>query len=210
MTYVSVVTLAAYALVLALLAVMSVVDVRERRIPNVLVAALAGLWLLWRLVLGLAGQYMGLGFKAELLSPAPTVMVPPGLEIAGESLAGGILGAVVLGGGLLVMTALYEGATRKESFGGGDIKLMAVLGLFLGWERGLICLLAACVLSVVYAVTRRGAAKLRRRRAQGHDGHDAAGQRSAGAGVDLRGEGLAATMPFGPFIAAGTLMAFVA
>ena len=66
MTYVSVVTLAAYALVLALLAVMSVVDVRERRIPNVLVAALAGLWLLWRLVLGLAGQYMGLGFKAEL------------------------------------------------------------------------------------------------------------------------------------------------
>lgn len=36
MTYVSVVTLVAYGLVLVILAAITVVDVRQRRIPNVL------------------------------------------------------------------------------------------------------------------------------------------------------------------------------
>lgn len=71
---------------------------------------------------------MGLGFRAEFLGPAPDVLVPPGLEIGGISFASGILGAVVLGGGLLVLTTVYELVRRKEAFGGGDIKLMAVLG----------------------------------------------------------------------------------
>ncbi len=193
MTYVSVVTLVAYALVLGLLVVVSVVDARERRIPNVLVLALGALWLLWRVVLGFAGQYMGLGFATEFISPAPTVTVPPGLEIVGESLAGGILGAVVLGGGLLVMAALYEGIAHRESFGGGDIKLMAVLGLFLGWERGLICLLAACALSLVFVAARALVAKYRPAEEGGSDAV----------------RGLQATMPFGPFMAVGTLIAFV-
>lgn len=61
---------------------------------------------------------------------------------------------VVLGGGLLVLTTLYELIRRKEAFGGGDIKLMAVLGLFLGLERGVVCLLTACLLSVAYVLGR--------------------------------------------------------
>ena len=40
MTYVSVITLVTYALVLGLLAVVSVIDVRSRRVPNVLAGAL--------------------------------------------------------------------------------------------------------------------------------------------------------------------------
>ena len=55
MTYVSVITLVAYALVLGLLAVVSVIDVRSRRVPNVLAGALGLLWLAWRVVLGFAG-----------------------------------------------------------------------------------------------------------------------------------------------------------
>lgn len=100
MTYVSVITLVTYALVLGLLAVVSVIDVRSRRVPNVLAGALGLLWLAWRVVLGFAGAHMGLGFRAEFLGPAPDVLVPPGLEIGGISFASGILGAVVLGGGL--------------------------------------------------------------------------------------------------------------
>lgn len=61
---------------------------------------------------------------------------------------------MVLGGGLLVLTTVYELVRRKEAFGGGDIKLMAVLGLFLGLERGIVCLLTACVLSVAYVLGR--------------------------------------------------------
>lgn len=67
---------------------------------------------------------------------------------------------------------------------------MAALGLFLGAERGLICLLAACALSLIYAGVRHGAAS-----------------RSARDGEVE--SGLQATMPFGPFIALGTLVAFV-
>lgn len=93
-------------------------------------------------------------FAAEFLGPAPDVLVPPGLEIGGISFASGLLGAVVLGGGLLVLTTLYELIRRKEAFGGGDIKLMAVLGLFLGLERGVVCLLTACLLSVAYVLGR--------------------------------------------------------
>lgn len=199
MTYVSVVTLVAYALVLALLAAIAVIDVRTRRVPNKLSAALAGLWLLWRVVLGCAGEYMGLGFLAEFLSPAPTVMVPPGLEIEGASLAGGILGAVILGGGLLVLTTLYEGLTHRESFGAGDIKLMTALGLFLGVERGLVCLLAACALSVLYALVIRLLRRCRCRAA-----HTGATDAPSAEGSLLRTE-----MPFAPFIALGTLVAFV-
>lgn len=240
MTYVSVITLVAYALVLVLLAAVSVVDIRSRRVPNVLTAALAVLWVAWRLVLGFAGEYMGLGFRTELLSPAPNVIVPPGLEIGGISFASGILGSVILGGGLLVLTTIYEALRKKESFGGGDIKLMAVLGLFLGLERGIICLLAACVLSLVFALGRSLARRLaeaspssqRRSRdaaasTRTADANISSGQRARSASEPVsepflsgaireisaerdRDSLLAGTMPFAPFIALGTLVAFVA
>lgn len=228
MTYVSVITLVAYSLVLGLLAVVSVIDIRSRRVPNVLAAALGLLWVLWRVVLGFVGEYMGLGFRAEFLGPAPDVLVPPGLEIGGITFASGILGAVVLGGGLLVLTTVYELATRKDAFGGGDIKLMAVLGLFLGLERGIICLFTACVLSVAYVLGRELVRRAMGRRSSGGREGTAFGRGAAVAGVSPVNEPflsgaikevaaehdrdslLAGTMPFAPFIALGTLVAFVA
>ena len=152
MTYVSVITLVTYALVLGLLAVVSVIDVRSRRVPNVLAGALGLLWLAWRVVLGFAGAHMGLGFRAEFLGPAPDVLVPPGLEIGGISFASGILGAVVLGGGLLVLTTVYELVRRKEAFGGGDIKLMAAVGLFLGWQNTLLAMFLGILGGGLYGI----------------------------------------------------------
>lgn len=229
MTYVSVITLVAYALVLGLLAVVSAIDIRSRRVPNVLAAALGLLWVIWRVVLGFAGKHMGLGFKAEFLGPAPDVLVPPGLEIGGISFASGILGAVVLGGGLLVLTTVYELVAAKEAFGGGDIKLMAVLGLFLGLERGVICLLAACLLSVAYVFAREFVRRVvkrgRDRSLKDHESvlggcSSSSGDQScepfvSGAIKEIAGERdrdslLAGTMPFAPFIALGALIAFVA
>lgn len=190
MTYVSVVTIIAYGLLMAGLAAVSVVDGKTRRIPNGAVTLLALLWVAWRCVLGFAGRYMGLGFWNTFLSPAPSVLGFTGFPIEGISLSGGVLGALVLGGGMLVLSAVYELATKKESFGGGDIKLMVVIGLFLGWERGLVCLLVACVLSLGYMLATR------RRRV------------SVGEGGPTADPFLARTMPFAPFLAIGTLVAF--
>ena len=80
MTYVSVITLVTYALVLGLLAVVSVIDVRSRRVPNGLAGG-SGAFCGWPGVWcsGLLGAHMGLGFRAEFLGPAPDVLVPPGL-----------------------------------------------------------------------------------------------------------------------------------
>ena len=42
---------------------------------------------------------------------------------------------ILLGGGLLLLIAwLYEVLAKREGMGGGDIKLLAMLGAFLGWR----------------------------------------------------------------------------
>lgn len=42
---------------------------------------------------------------------------------------------VLLGGGLLLAIAwLYETLTKREGMGGGDIKLLGMIGAFLGWK----------------------------------------------------------------------------
>lgn len=41
---------------------------------------------------------------------------------------------IILGGGVLLVVAwVYEFATGKEGMGGGDVKLLAMIGAFLGW-----------------------------------------------------------------------------
>ena len=99
MTYVSVVTLVAYGLLIAVLVAVAVKDWHTRRIPNGMVGLLGLLWVVWRCVLGFAGKHMGLGFWSTLLLPAPEVLGRIGLPIYGVSLSGGVLGALVLGGG---------------------------------------------------------------------------------------------------------------
>lgn len=45
-----------------------------------------------------------------------------------------LLGILVGGGSLFLVAAGYELLTRKEGMGGGDIKLLAMIGAFLGWK----------------------------------------------------------------------------
>jgi len=61
---------------------------------------------------------------------------------------GSLLGSV-LGGGILYATAWgYEKATGREGMGGGDIKLVAMIGAFLGWKGALFSIFAGSLLGV--------------------------------------------------------------
>jgi leader peptidase (prepilin peptidase)/N-methyltransferase len=44
-----------------------------------------------------------------------------------------LIGILAGGGSLLVIATLYEKFSGKEAMGGGDVKLLAMLGAFLGW-----------------------------------------------------------------------------
>lgn len=50
---------------------------------------------------------------------------------------------------VLLLVLFVEAILRKEAFGGGDIKLLFVLGLYLGLVKCLLMLLVACVLSII-------------------------------------------------------------
>lgn len=150
---------ASFALFLVLLAWVSAIDLRERRIPNKLVAAMAVLWLAVRVLLAaMAAACCAAGFgsgaqigDAALVASATMMrMIPFGL-----TLGDGLVGALVLGGGSLAASIAFEHLAQRPSMGGGDIKLLAAVGLFLGWERGLWCLFAACLVVLVMQMASR-------------------------------------------------------
>ena len=90
---------------------------------------------------------------------------------------------LLAGGG--VFAALYFGAIlilKKEGMGFGDVKLVAALGLLLGWQKLLLTILLASVLGSVVLVA------LNRIKNQERD----------------------TEYPFGPFIVGGTLVALLA
>lgn len=88
-----------------------------------------------------------------------------------ESLVG-----IIFGGGVLYIFALgYQLLTKKEGMGGGDIKLLAMTGAFLGWKGALVTLiLGACVGSIIGLIL-----------------------------IICKGKDLKYAIPFGPFLSAG-------
>lgn len=91
-----------------------------------------------------------------------------------------LIGAVVGFAGFLAIAWLGHALFKKDSLGGGDIKLAAGLGAFLGaWKLSLVLILAAGIGLVVSLAAMAFSAALRRER----------------------------VIPFGPFLALGALIA---
>ena len=62
------------------------------------------------------------------------------------------LGALAVPGGLLVLSLVLDRVLGRDSLGGGDIKLLFVLGLYLSWAELLLVLLLGCVLGICWAL----------------------------------------------------------
>jgi len=88
-------------------------------------------------VISLPGAVAGVLFS--LVSPALSLW---------SSLIG-----LVLGAGILLAVALgYRAVTGREGMGGGDVKLLAMIGAFLGWRAVLFSLFAASFVGSVVGV----------------------------------------------------------
>ena len=59
--------------------------------------------------------------------------------------------ALILGGGVLVLSLVMDKLLKKDSMGGGDIKLLAMLGLFFTLPECLLLLLVSCIIGLVMA-----------------------------------------------------------
>ena len=96
----------------AALIVISFIDLDVRIVPD---------------VISLPGIVAGLLFSvvARYLINDPVELIPSPLSA--------LIGVVVGGGFLLALAWAYEAFTGVEGMGGGDIKLLAMIGAFLGW-----------------------------------------------------------------------------
>ena len=92
-------------------------------------------------------------FMPELhgLTRDPALGIKPYLLSLGLSLLG-----VLIGGGLIyAMGLLGDIIFKKESMGGGDVKLLALVGAFLGWKMALLTFFVAPFFGAVYGVVEK-------------------------------------------------------
>lgn len=64
-----------------------------------------------------------------------------------------LIGIVAGGGSLLVIAYGYELVTKKEGMGGGDIKLLAMMGAFLGWRAIPFILFASSLIGSIVGIS---------------------------------------------------------
>ena len=61
---------------------------------------------------------------------------------------------ILAGGGFLYLVGFFYGAaTKREGIGGGDIKLMAMIGAFLGWKGSLFTIFAGSLIASLTGVS---------------------------------------------------------
>lgn len=64
-----------------------------------------------------------------------------------------LIGIVVGGGSLLLVAFVYELLTKKEGMGGGDIKLLAMMGAFFGWKAVPFIIFVSSLVGSVIGIT---------------------------------------------------------
>ena len=138
-----------YFAFVASLVVITFIDIDHQIIPDAI--SLPGI------LVGLAAAALGYGVPLR------------------ESLIG-----VLIGGGFLYAVAVgYELLMRREGMGGGDIKLLAMIGAFVGWRGVLVALLVGSFSGAVFGVVLMFA----------------------------RGSDTRLPIPFGPFLSFGAIVA---
>lgn len=72
-----------------------------------------------------------------------------------KSLGWSLFGVLVGGGSIYAMGILGDFLFKKESMGGGDVKLMAMVGAFLGWKLTILTFFLAPFFGAVYGIVEK-------------------------------------------------------
>ena len=73
--------------------------------------------------------------------------------LQGHSWLNSLLGILLGGGSLLLVAYSYQWLTGKEGMGGGDIKLLAMMGAFLGWKSIPFIIFASSLVGSVIGIS---------------------------------------------------------
>jgi leader peptidase (prepilin peptidase)/N-methyltransferase len=137
-----------YFAFLSSLIVITVIDLYHQIIPDVI--SLPGI---------------GVGLAASLILPQITFF---------NSLIGLLLG----GGSLFLVATFYQWLFKREGMGGGDVKLLAMIGAFLGWKAVVLTILLGSLVGSLIGVVV----------------------------IMIRGKDLKYAIPFGPFLSLGAAL----
>jgi len=88
------------------------------------------------------------------------------------------LGFLIGGGVLYSIASIYELVTKREGMGGGDIKLLGMIGAFLGWQSLLFVLLISSFAGAAVGITL----------------------------MIIKGRDMKYAVPFGPFLSLGAVV----
>ena len=91
-----------------------------------------------------------------------------------------LIGAIGGGGFLFLVAVIFERITGKEGMGGGDVKLLAMIGAWMGWRSLPFIILLASLTGIILG----------------------------GGALLLSGRGYRVRIPFGPFLSIGALIYF--
>ena len=133
----------------AALIVITVIDLCHQIIPDVI--SLPGI---------------GVGLLASLFIPQITFF---------NSLIGVLLG----GGSLFLVATVYQWLFKREGMGGGDVKLLAMIGAFLGWKAVILTILLSSLIGSITGIII----------------------------MILKGKDFKYAIPFGPFLSLGAVIA---
>jgi len=137
-----------YFALVAALIVITVIDLYHQIIPDVI--SLPGI---------------GVGLIASLILPQNAFL---------NSLIGVLLG----GGSLFIVGTLYQWLFKREGMGGGDVKLLAMIGAFLGWKAVILTILLSSLIGSITGIII----------------------------MVLKGKDFKYAIPFGPFLSLGAVI----
>lgn len=110
--------------------ILAFIDLKYFEIPDSINLFLALLGLLALFVAPLEGKILTISYKSRLLSLFSSLI-------------------------LILLFYIFSRLAKKELIGGGDLKLLAAVGLFLGWELQILGLIIASVIGVLVEIPSR-------------------------------------------------------